>query len=259
LRALILAAGEGSRLKPLTNDRPKVMVELNGRSILDRQVAVLNSLGITDIALATGFSSHCFAELGLPTFDNANWERTNMVASMFNAADFLDAGQEDIIVAYGDIVYEQRVLAKLLESDSSVAITSDTQWKKYWALRTNDIFGDIESFVIDDAKNVLELGKRVTSFEKVKGQFMGLMKFRSDRIFHLKTFYDALPRDILYDGQRFEKMYMTSFIQALIQSGEMVRAVEVKSGWLETDSLTDIELYYDLASQNRLQDFYADW
>jgi len=259
MRALILAAGEGARLKPLTSDRPKVMVELNGRTILERQLSVLNSLGITEIALATGFRSECFSELCLPTFHNANWRDSNMVTSMFVAADFLQGGNEDVIVAYGDIVYEKRVLAKLMRSDRPVAITSDTRWQKYWALRTKDILSDIESFVTDDANDVIELGKRVQSFEHVQGQFVGLIKVRADQISNLMRIYHALPKDAIYDGKGFEQMYMTSFIQALIQSGEPVRAVEVESGWLETDTLTDLELYYDLASNNRLREFYADW
>ena len=57
MRAIVLAAGMGTRLLPLTRDRPKCLVELAGRPLLERQIAVLRRVGIDDISVVTGYRS----------------------------------------------------------------------------------------------------------------------------------------------------------------------------------------------------------
>ena len=112
MKAIILAAGRGSRLHPYTDSAPKCLTELAGRSLIDRQVATLRSAGVTDILIATGYLADQLAFPGTRQVHNPDWATTNMVESLFVAeADFGD----DLIVTYSDIVYEPRIIEALLQ------------------------------------------------------------------------------------------------------------------------------------------------
>ncbi len=92
MRAIILAAGRGSRMQHLTEDRPKCLVELHGRPLLQWQRDALGEAGIEDVAVVTGYLREQLADKGLHEFNNPIWDRTNMVASLACAADWLEQG-----------------------------------------------------------------------------------------------------------------------------------------------------------------------
>lgn len=255
MKALILAAGQGTRLRPITDDRPKVLVELAGRSVLERQLSVLNACGITQVAVVTGYRADRFDGLGLTCFHNPDYATTNMVASLFSAAEYL-TGDDDLLICYGDIVYQPAIVHALLASDDPVAISADRNWRAYWELRMEDPREDAESFRIDAEGFVRELGKPVDRVEDVQAQYMGLIKVRRDHVARLVDVYRAMDRDGLYDGKSFDQMYMTSFLQHLIDHHWPVRAVLVHNGWLEIDTLEDLRLYEELHRQGRLADYY---
>jgi choline kinase len=255
MKALILAAGQGTRLRPITDDRPKVLVELAGKSVLERQLCVLHACGIEQVAVVTGYRADRFDGLGLATFLNPDYATTNMVASLFSATDYLD-GDDDLLICYGDIVYQPAIVEALLANDDPVAISADRNWRAYWELRMEDPREDAESFRMDADGLVLELGKPVERVEDVQGQYMGLIKVRRDSVPKLVDTYRAMDRDAVYDGKPFDQMYMTSFLQYLIDHRWPVRAVLVDNGWLEIDTLDDLRLYEDLHRRGRLADYY---
>ncbi|WP_232220425.1 NTP transferase domain-containing protein [Legionella tunisiensis] len=86
---MILAAGQGTRLRPLTNNMPKCLVQLCGKSLLQRQIDTLKICGIDSIQIVTGYCSENIEALGYPTSKNGEYETTNMVYSLFTARDFL--------------------------------------------------------------------------------------------------------------------------------------------------------------------------
>ena len=112
MRAVILAAGCGTRLRPLTDNRPKCMVELAGSSLLERQLMVLRAAGIDQITVVTGFRSDKIDADGCHLVHNPDYSVTNMVATLFCAREAFSA-EHDLLISYGDIVYEPRVLASV--------------------------------------------------------------------------------------------------------------------------------------------------
>ncbi|MCP4986056.1 MAG: phosphocholine cytidylyltransferase family protein [Colwellia sp.] len=145
-RALILAAGEGTRLRPLTNDKPKCMVPLLGTSLLERQIARLTRQGISDIHIATGYKAEQIQALGYPTSFNAHYHKTNMVSTLFCALNFIEQSG-DLIIAYGDIVYDDINLRTLLESDGEIALMIDKKWRDLWSLRLENPLEDAETLI----------------------------------------------------------------------------------------------------------------
>ena len=107
MRAIILAAGEGTRLRPHTLDRPKCLVPLAGRPLLAWQADALRRAGVADITVVTGYRADQVAALGFATVYNDRFRETNMVASAMCARTLLD-GSDDVVLCYGDLVYESR-------------------------------------------------------------------------------------------------------------------------------------------------------
>ena len=254
-RALILAAGQGTRLRPLTKNKPKCLVKLCGHTLLEIQVKALNNNNITKIHIATGFCSEQIKKLGFKISFNAKFAETNMVETLFSARDFINEDGE-LIIAYGDIVYESKNLEALLKCNDEIALMIDSKWKKLWSLRIQNPLEDAETLVMDNNNYVLELGKKPNNYNKIQGQYTGLIKVRADKVQELVNFYDNLDRKKLYDGKKFQNMYMTSFIQELINSNWKVKAVLVNNGWLEIDTVKDLNNYEQMSKDGRLDEFY---
>ena len=254
-RALILAAGQGKRLRPLTNDRPKCLVPLLGRSLLERQVSTIKKCGINDIHIVTGYCANQIKELGFLTSINNQFKSTNMVESLFSAMPFL-CREGDLIIAYGDIVYEASNLEALLKCDEEISLMIDLKWNDLWSLRLENPLEDAETLLMNSQGYVTELGKKPDGYEQIQGQYTGLIKIRSDKLKDLMKFYQSLDRSASYDGKDFFNMYMTSFLQLLIDSGWKVKGVLVENGWLEVDSVEDLTLYERMGQEGSLGNFY---
>ena len=178
-----------------------------------------------------------------------------MVESLFSALSFIEK-EGDLIIAYGDIVYEQENLETLLASDDEIALMIDLKWRDLWSLRLENPLDDAETLVMDEHNYVTELGKKPDSYERIQGQYTGLIKIRSNKIAEFVKFYQLLDRNALYDGKDFDNMYMTSFLQLLINSGWKTKAVLVENGWLEIDSVEDLSQYEAMAKEGKLDQFY---
>lgn len=255
-KAIILAAGQGTRLRPLTDDKPKCLVELCGTSLLDRQISVLGRCGVDDYLVVAGYRADVIKARGYPYALNPRFDSTNMVSTLFCSRDHFPK-DEDLLICYGDIVYQMNNLKAVLAADGPMALMADNNWLEYWALRMNDPLDDVESFVINDKGLVSELGRKVHSMERVHAQYTGLIKVSAAAVGEMASFYDALDRNATYDGQSFDNMYMTSFIQRLIDAGWPVRPILVTNGWLEVDAVSDLELYERLAARGELDRLYS--
>lgn len=244
MRAIILAAGEGQRLRPHTADRPKCMVPLLGRPILDRILDTLRAEGVDDITLVTGYRSDALEPYALRTRHNPDYASTNMVHSLFCARDQLFG---DVLISYGDIVYSRKVLSTLMHDEAQLAVAVDRDWRSLWSARMADPLADAETMKLDAQNNILELGKKPASYADIQGQYMGLLRIRAGALSEVCSFYDGLDRNALYDGKDFKNMYMTSFVQAVVDDLMPVHAVLVDGEWLEVDTTDDLRVYEERA------------
>lgn len=256
-RAVILAAGFGSRLRPLTDTAPKCLTPLAGESLLSRQLRTLAAEGVDDISIVAGHLEDRIQFPGLKKVLNPDYERTNMVSSLFCARHLLD-GSRDLLICYGDIVYQRTVLAALLAVDAPVAVAVDRGWRDLWSLRMDDPLSDAETLKIGPSGELVELGRKPKSYAEIEGQYIGLIKIRADAQRGIVDLYDRLDPVGPHDGRDKANMFMTSFIQAMIDAGIAVRPGFFNRGWLEIDSLADYEAYNDLARSGELLAFYDD-
>ena len=240
-KIVILAAGAGNRLRPYTNDCPKSMIELGGQTLVGRQLNTLKSCGLIDISVVVGYLKEKLQSLGYPTVSNPDWATTNMVMTLWCASNRLE---DDVIVAYGDIIYQQNVLETLLASEDDISVVVDRGFRHYWEFRFENPLDDIESLVISPNGCIKSIGQKVDSIEKVEAQYIGLMRFKSKGLKILKQYMTNISKT-----ERFAKMYMTDLLQEIINGGNTIKAVPINHGWLEIDSVKDY-----LAAQKRFKD-----
>lgn len=240
MKALILAAGRGSRMNNLTAERPKCLVELDGKSLLEYQLDVLRSAGISDIGIVTGYKREMLIKYGLKEFHNALWAETNMVRSLFCAEDEMNS---DLIIAYGDIVYSKKVLLKLMLTKSPISVVIDKDWEKYWNERFNNPLLDAESLKLStDRSEITEIGKNPSDINEIEGQYIGLMKFTKVGLRILKSvYYKSIARGFLVQ-RKIENAFMTDMLQEIIDSGYKINPVLINGEWIEIDTIDDLKL-----------------
>ncbi|MCG5277720.1 NTP transferase domain-containing protein, partial [Providencia rettgeri] len=192
MKVIILAAGQGTRLRPYTNDRPKCMVELAGKPLLHHQLDTLYSAGISSnqIALVGGYLKDKLNAPDIKLYTNENFEKTNMVGTLFCAEEFMQS-DEDLLICYGDIIYQCDVLTALLNTDGDIALAADKEWKRLWSLRMDEPLDDAETFKIENG-NVIELGKKPQNYADIDAQYMGLIKISANKINDFINFYHNL-------------------------------------------------------------------
>lgn len=244
MKIIVLAAGTGSRLSPYTNTMPKCMVPLNGKPLLHYQLDVLNSLGIEtkDIAIVGGYMQDAIVAPGIRQYRNDDYNTTNMVKTLFCAEEFMN-DKEDLIIAYGDIVYESNVMAKVIDTAGDVVVAADLEWERLWTMRMSEPLEDAESFILDEHGYVRELGKKPKSKEDVEAQYIGLIKISASSVSFFRAFYHGMDRSAMYDNRSFPQMFMTSFLQCLIDNGWYVRPAFIRGGWIEIDTVSDLQAY----------------
>lgn len=254
MKAIHLAAGQGTRLRPLTNDRPKPLVELGGTSLLERNVSTLDAAGVDDHVVVTGYEAEQIRDLGFETVHNEVYDETEMVYSLFQSAEAFPAeGEGDLVISYGDIVYEQRVAETLLACDAPMCIVVDREWRSLWEERFDDPLEDAETLSIDDDGRIRSIGDSPEGYEEIDAQYTGLLKVRND---HLEPFLEAYNElDERADG--YVSIDTTAFLQRLIDDGWHLQAVPVDGGWLEVDTLEDLERYRELHSEGELSQFVS--
>jgi L-glutamine-phosphate cytidylyltransferase len=244
-RAVILAAGRGSRMGPLGETRPKCLVQLAGRPLLDRQVAALRRGGIHEIGIVRGYRAEMLNYPGLSYFENERWAQTNMVMSLVAAAPWLRSGP--VIVSYADIFYRSELIRGLIDAPGTAVISYDRAWRRLWTRRFADPLTDAETFRIDASGKLLEIGGRTATIGDIEGQYMGLLKITPTAwsvIEELLATLDAPVRD---------RLDMTGLLRLLLAEGKLsIGTLATNGQWGEIDNAGDVDLYQSMVREREL-------
>lgn len=242
MKAIILAAGRGRRMKDLTDERPKCLVELRGKTLLDWQLEALRKAGIKEIAIVTGYRRELLTNRKLVEFHNARWAKTNMVSSLACAEAWLKV--DPCIVSYSDIFYSSTAVESLMACTASLAVTYDPNWLKLWTQRFGDPLLDAETFRLTTDHTLAEIGNKPKSVGEVQGQYMGLLRIAPEGWKELMSCY-------LSDSQsKRDLVQMTTILNEIIQRGNLpIQAVKYDGAWGEVDVPMDLECYPDSADK----------
>lgn len=235
MRAVILAAGRGSRMGALAEDRPKCLVELAHQPLIRRQIAALRGGGVSGIGIVRGYLAHMIDIKDVTYFENPHWAETNMVMSLAAAAAWLKA--DPVVISYADIFYRRDIVRDLLAASGDLVVSYDRSWRSLWTRRFVDPLSDAETFRTDANGNLIDIGKRTTQIDDIEGQYMGLLKFTPKAWSAVEAVLAAV------DAKTRGAMDMTTLLRALLSSGFPIKTVGIAGQWGEIDSAADLDLY----------------
>jgi len=172
MKALILAAGIGKRLKPITDDIPKCLIDVGGKTIIEYLLDNFNSVGIKETIIVVGFNNEAvqkkignfYQAMEIKYVLNKDFSTTNNLYSLWCARDLID---DSFIQCHGDIIFNKEILKKLIRSPRENVIVIDS---------------DLENFVEDANRVRLRLGKvieinKTLPKKESAGRAFGLYKF----------------------------------------------------------------------------------
>lgn len=243
MKAIILAAGQGTRLKKYTENLPKGMLSFMGKTIIERQIETFRKCGIKDIIVVCGFAADKIKYEGIKYYTNEDYANTNMVESLLVARSEFD---DDIIVSYSDVLFEKDMLKKMMISSADFAVAVDKNWKIYWQKRYGRVDFDTESLSLDDNGNIIELGLENPKIEDIDARYIGILKFSKEGLKYIQeimkeAYGEFMDKPWQQSGKTVKKAYMTDLLNAIIESGRLVKAESFQNGWIEFDTNEDFE------------------
>ena len=254
MKAIILAAGPSTRLRPMTEYLPKTLLEIEGKPVIVRIMESLRSGGVSDITIVRGYQKETLQFPDITYYDNLDFWQNNILASLFYAEESMEGG---FIFSYSDILYSREIVEKLVNSPHDISLVVDTDWENRYAGRTDHPTDEAEVVCAVDGK-ITRLSKFFNP-EMAYGEFIGLAKFSAKGAEILRRNYHRAKENKtcaykgrFHDAISIEKAYLTDMIQELIFRGYPVHTVDIQQGWVEMDTVQDFEYGTDMIRKGLL-------
>ena len=235
--AVVLAASKGD-FGNLVKDRPKAMLRLRGKPIMTWHTDAFRRQGIRRIAAVRGYCKEAMDLSDIQYFDNDDWASTGELASLYTAREFLEG---DMVIAYGDIVFDEFILRNLLSQTEGIRIAVDGAWKlRGRADAKRDLVvteGACDPVGLGACK-LVEIGATVAP-DKAMGEWIGMLYLQAAKtatLVELLDHLDAEEPELLRTGD------LPMLLGRLIAAGETVSAVHTFGHWYDLDDQQDLLL-----------------
>jgi choline kinase len=239
MKAIILSAGQGSRLGHLVDDRPKCLIDFSGRSLLDRQLDTLDVSGVAEAVVVTGFHDELVNEAiarrsggpNVRTIYNPFYKVADNTGSLFMAREEL-AG--DCLVWNGDTLVSRALMAKVLANPQpGISVTIDRK----------ESYDEDDMKVVEEEGRLRAIGKRL-DLERVNAESIGLLAFRAGGA---EQFREAIEREMR--TPEGTTVWYLRVIHYLAQQSEVWTFDVHSEEWGEVDFPADVEAAQALAAR----------
>jgi phosphoenolpyruvate phosphomutase len=256
ITAVIAAAGFEKQLLPLIEEKPKCLLDIKGKTILERAVGALNDCNIKDIAVIRGYKKEAITLPNIRYYDNDRYEDTGELYSLFCAENELKGRT---VFLYGDIIFDTAILEKLLRSPADIALVVDLAWldQEQRTAQPAHLNPDLVSlaeapdrsvysrFVMPEGEHrIVKIGQQLPR-EQAHGEFIGMAMFSERGTQALRDCYHASQARYatsgFHESRHLSKGSFTDLIQELIDQGHTVEAVPIFKGWMEVDSFEEYQ------------------
>lgn len=237
MKAVILAAGTASRLRPLTASTPKCLLKVNGKTLLERTLDNFISNGITEFLIVTGYLQDMICDFVAQNYPNLNvkflcnkdYATTNNIYSLFLAEDF--ACGNDFILSDSDILFSKDIIAALLADKNPDVL----------AMNRHELGEEEIKIISDNERNVLEISK-VCSIENAVGESVGLEKMSAN---YSAALYKELHQMI--DNEGLSNVFYEKAFERLIPQGHIFKYLDTTDFFsMEIDTVEDYERVKDM-------------
>ena len=223
MKVIILAAGMSSRLYPLSLEKPKCLLLVQGKTIIDRQIEVLDKAGIQDILIVVGYKKEVIQKLvgdRVRYRDYGNFHITNNLNTLWSVRDEFNT---DCILLFSDILFENDILNNLIQSKDDICMAIDT----------SKVLSGTMRIVINDGK-LSSIGSQI-HVDEASGNFIGMAKFSK----HGTSLVLKQMKKMIHSHRQD---YYTIAIDSLIKRGKEIGFVDVANQyWAEIDTKEDLE------------------
>ncbi len=229
--AVILAAGMARRLRPLTEHKPKCLLRIGTRSLLERSVDNLVAAGIREIVVVTGYLSQMITEFLVARYpkltfhfiDNTDYARTNNIYSLWLARPFVEG--KDFILLDSDILYDGGIIEQVLGEEASILTVS------------RHPLGEEEmKVVVDENDSIVEISKSCDPAIAM-GESVGIEKINAD---YSAALYRLL--DTMMNKEGLVDVFYEQAFQRLIPKGFCFKVMDISNYFtIELDTVEDFE------------------
>lgn len=242
MKAIIIGAGSSKRLGSHTKELPKGLLDINGKTIIERQIHILKNNGIKEIIIITGPHKEKYKFDNVRYVEDLEYEKHDVLLSLMVLKNEFKG---EIITIYSDILFDEKILQQIIESKVDIGIVTDMNWEQKYENRTEHPKSQADNVIIENNK-IIKIKKNISQIsEKQKnGEFIGIMKYsqKGSEIFVME--YNKVEKNKpcpFHDASKFEKAYLTDMIQELIDQKITVEPIIVDGDWCEIDTIQDLE------------------
>ena len=249
MKAIILAAGEGSRMGKLAQNIPKPLVMVNGKSIIERQLSILKQNKILDVIIVTGSHNEKFNFKNVVYVNDLEHKKHDTLGSLITARDYMN---DEIIITYADQIFDEKIMESINNFSGDIGIAVDLDWEKNYVNRDQHPKSEAENVLIN-GNEILELRKNISECkenEKI-GECLGLMKFsrKASKVFLDKySELETSHKGKFHNAPSLEKALISDILQELIVSGIRISPIYVSGKWCEIDTPQDLQIARKLFS-----------
>ena len=238
MKVIILAAGRGTRLGYHTKEIPKGLVDVNGKSIIERQIELFKKNDVTEIIIVRGYKKEKFCWNDVTFIDNEDFANNNQLASLVLALNMVSG---NVLILFGDLIFEQTILDQILASSSDISIAVDLNWKERYDENRNNQFPALAEIENDKITRISE--NKSLARKKLSGEFFGIMKLSSKGSKILKDVIEKTKnyKGKFHDSDSFTMGKIPDIIQEIIDLEFVVKPILVDGKWFEVDTILDLE------------------
>ncbi len=244
MKAILLAAGSGKRLGSLAKDIPKALVDINGQSLLERQIFALRKNEIEDIIVVTGPNRDKFKIPDIKYIHDSDYSNHDVLGTMMSVEEFMD---DDVIISYTDIVFDEKIINSMKLANQEINIAVEMDWEKAYIGRTEHPLEHAANVLIND-KLVTKIGHQTETFgtfdKNNLGEFLGILKLSKSGIKIFRNEYSKLinnHKGNFHEAKSIQTGYITDMLQELINLQYLINPVIVNGKWCEIDTLQDLQ------------------
>jgi len=238
---IIIAAGSGERISDDIKNTPKSLISVNNKPIIEYQIDILKRMKLDHIIVITGPNNEKFELKNIQYIKDANYNKHDILGSLMEAKDYI---KNDVLILYSDIIFETKIIEKILNSKSDISIAVDMNWEKRYENRSEHPKTEAENVLLNEEKNIIQIKKNIQNEKNLIGEFLGIMKLSANgsRIF-VKKYEELLKnnKDDFHEASSVLKAYLTDMIQELVDSHIHVEPVFVSGKWCEIDTMQDLK------------------